>query len=196
MLTEIMNYIKSNKVFGHLSDWGNIRFIDKDHFVAVQRNAANVEKFTQLFYCSRVSPEEVPDREEIVLAMNSYGKNFWDKIVAFNQSNDTYRISVEMYNLEYEDNGDGTACLAELEQRGIKADLFYISEWIQTAEYEEQGYFADVYELMQQDRSFRQREYCMNVFQACARDGKLYRMPFGFLVDTAIGKASGRHWEN
>jgi len=189
-VTEIMNYLNSDKAFEGYWGFSNIRFIDRDHFVAVQRNNVTSEKRTQIFYCSRVSPDKVPDREKVVLATDSLAKNVWNKIVAFNQSNDTYRISVEIYDWSFDDDRNSTACLEEMEQRGIKPDLFYMSGVVPTVEYEEQGYFADIYEFMHQDKSFRENAYCMNVFQACERNGKLCRVPVGFFLDTAIGKVA------
>ena len=119
-VTEIMNYLNSDKAFEGYWGFSNIRFIDRDHFVAVQRNNVTSEKMTQIFYCSRVSPDKVPDREKVVLATDNQAENVWNKIVAFNQSNDTYRISVEIYDWSFDDDRNSTACLEEMEKRGIK----------------------------------------------------------------------------
>ncbi len=188
-IVPVLDYLSSDVYFEEVEYWLYRQFVDEDHFITVQQNRRNPDKNNRLLYCSRVAPEDVPDRESIVLATNNFREEFREKIVEFNKNNDKYRISIALYRMEYPD-GNAIPHLEEIAYGNKNPDLFFISSWSSVEDYEEQEYFADVYEMMEQDKAFRQKDYCMNVFQACENNGKLYRIPIGFMIETAIGKAS------
>lgn len=185
--TLIMDYINSDLATYRVN---NVTFIDSDHFIAMYNDVVDYNSHVANF--TKVPPEEVPDRE--VLVMASYGKDteVTKKIIEFNQSSDKYRITVNDYS-QYSTNEDYYAGIDKLNNEIISGnipDIISCSARLPIANYVSKGILADFYELMEEDETINREDYCENVFQAYEIDGKLYEMPTSFYIWTVYGKTS------
>ena len=183
----IMDYINSDLATYRVR---NVTFIDNEHFIAMYNDIVDYANHVASF--AKVPPEEVPDREVMVMA--AYGKDteVTKKIIEFNQTNEKYRIKVDDYS-EYATNEDWYAGIDKLNNEIISGnipDIISCSAQLPIANYVSKGILADFYELMEADETINREDYCENVFRAYEIDGKLYEMPTSFYIWTIYGKTS------
>lgn len=186
-LTLIMDYVNSDLPSSSVSQ---IVFTDADHFVAVYYDIVEYDRHTAMF--TKVAPEDVPDRENIVIAVYGKDRNLTKRIIDFNLTNEQYRIVVKDYS-QYSTNESYYAGFDQLDSDILSGNIPDIIEYyseLQLSKYTSKGVFADIYELIENDSEINLSDYCENVFRAYETNGKLYQLPIGFYISTVYGKTS------
>ena len=185
--TLVMDYINSNLATYSVR---NVTFVDSEKFIATYNDIINYDNFVALF--THVAPENVPDRETLLLATYGTDNNRTQAVINFNQNNEKYRITVKDYS-QYSTNEDWYAGITQLNNDIISGnipDIISCSEQLPIANYVDKGILVDFYELMDEDETINREDYCENVFKAYEIGGKLYELPTSFYIWTVNGKRS------
>ncbi len=185
--TLIMDYINSDLATYSVR---NVTFIDSERFIGTYNDIVNYDNHVAVF--SHVPPEEVPDRETLILAIYGTDTNRTQAVIDFNQNNEKYRITVKDYS-QYSNDEDWYAGITKLNNEIISGkipDIISCSEQLPIANYVNKGVLVDFYELMEADADINLEDYCENVFKAYEVGGKLYELPTSFYIWTVYGKQS------
>lgn len=185
--TLLMDYVNSDLPSYNVN---SITFLDEEHFIAMYSEFVTYDRHTAIF--SKVAPEDVPDKAELVLAVYGKGSDLSKSIIDFNLSNDQYRIVVKDY-AQYAATDDYFAGIGRLDSdiiSGNVPDIIQYNSELQLSKYASKGLLVDAYELFEKDSDINLEDYCENVFRAYETDGKLYQIPIGFYVSTVYGKSS------
>ncbi len=138
---------------------------------------------------SHVKPEEVAERQVLVLGGSSINGTLRRQVVAFNRASDTYRIVLKEY--EYDEYSHSYLQLNNDVLTGNMPDILVtagLSDEIDN--YIEKGLVADLYPLIEQDEELSKEEFMENVFEAYSVDGRLMFVVPGFRVSTMVAKTS------
>ena len=141
---------------------------------------------------TKVPPEQVQDRTIITLGCLYTSTEILKQVVAFNESNDEYRIRVKCYD-EYNTADDYTLGITQLNNdivSGNAPDIIVYSEEIPYESYVAKGLFADLGSYLDKDDTINRDDYVSNVFDACTSNGKLYMIVPSYSVSTLVGKES------
>ncbi len=125
--------------------------------------------------------------ERTVLTYGTFrlGREGRDRIIAFNQSNDSCRIRVK----EYGDEG-GDSLLAADFAAGCGPDILEL-ENVDTAVMEERirrGDLLDLSDLLAADPGMDEENFVPGALAAYIRDGGLYGMPVSFMIRTLLAR--------
>lgn len=145
----------------------------------------------QLVVLTRVDASELPQKTVLTLACMGLSWELRSQIVAYNKSNDTYRINVLDYS-EYATDGDYTAGITKLTTEiigGSVPDIFLCSN-LPIGKYAAKGVIADLYTFMDNDDTVNRSYFVPQILSAMEKDGKLYQLPTSFSVRTAYALSS------
>lgn len=186
--TQLMNYIDSD--LGVYSVF-NVVPINETSFFAtyddMETYDMSVGKFT------KVPPEEVKDKIELTLACAGMDWDVRNAVVAFNKSNETYRINVEDYSSLYGDENDYMAGINRLNTdivAGRIPDILLINSSMPVDSYIAKGILEDIRPYIDADEELNINDYMPNIMEAYSVDGKMYRMVPYFMVHTLLAKTS------
>lgn len=183
--TLIMDYVNSDLATYRV---GSVVFTGEDTFIGLYNDI--VEYDTHIAAFTHVAPDDVPDKEVLTLATYYRNTDLSKKVVEFNKASETLRITVKDYS-EYSTQDDYSAGITKLNNEIISGnipDIIACSSRLSIANYANKGFLADFYELIEKDETIKLEDYCENVFEAYAIDGKLYELPTSFYVQTVYGK--------
>jgi len=185
--TQIMSYINSDL---NTSSINQFMMLDEEHFIAFYNDNADYTPRGAIF--TKKNPEDIPDKEVIVVAGLYLNYDLKNRVINFNKSNDKYRIVVkeyESYNTA-EDYSAGTTQLNNDIISGNMPDILIANTELPIDSYIAKGLIADVGKLIEKDEELSQVEFLENVFNAYSVDGKLYYVIPSFNVRTYAGKTS------
>lgn len=168
----------------------NMQMIDDKHFVAIYNDIENWEQ--RCAYFTYVNPEDIPDKEVLVLGGEYVSSEVRSKVIEFNKTSDQYRILVKDYST-YNTNDDWTAGQTRLNNditSGQMPDIMLLNDMSSFGNYVSKGALADVGALLKADEELGKLEYLQNVFDAYSVKGKLYAVVPGFNVRTMVAKKS------
>lgn len=138
---------------------------------------------------SHVKPEEVAERQVLVLGGGSIDGALRSQVVAFNRASDTYRIVLKEY--EYDEYSHSYLQLNNDVIAGNMPDILVTAGLRDEIDnYIEKGLVADLYPLIEQDEELSKEEFMENVFEAYSVDGRLMFVVPGFRVSTMVAKTS------
>ena len=185
-VTQILSYINSDLDYSSINsisemEDGKLFFIYNDE-----------EWNTHMAIGTYVPPEEVPDKEAIMLACSYLNWNMRRRIVAFNKENEQYRIVVNDYSV-YNTQEDYNAGVTRLNNdiiSGQVPDILVLSSEMPVNSYIAKGLFADVGKLIEEDEELNMEDYMTNVFEAYSVNGKLYSVIPAFNISTVMGKTA------
>lgn len=185
--TQIMSCINSD-----LPAYGlyNFRPVDEEHFIAFY-NEYNSYK-TRGAYFTKVAPEDIPDKQVIVIAAAYMSGDIKSRIIEFNKKSSEYRIVTKEYE-SYNTSEDYNAGYTKLNNdiiTGNMPDILVTDTNTPVDNYISKGLLANVDELIKNDPELGNKEFMDNVFEAYRVDGKLYQVVPSFYVQTLIGKTS------
>ncbi len=186
-LTQFMSYINSDI---SSNNFYSLEMIDDTHFVATYYDRAeNTQKGA---YFTKVNPEDIPDKQVIVLAGNYVNMNIKQRAIEFNKSNEEYRIVVKEYDMynSYDDYNAGVTQLNNDIIAGNMPDILIADSSMNTANYVSKGLVADVGRLMEKDEELANVEFLQNVFDAYKINDRLYYVIPEFTVNTYMAKKS------
>lgn len=142
---------------------------------------------------TKVEPKDVADKIAITLGGNNIDWDVKRQIVAFNKSNEKYRIHLmdygELYNTT-EDFQAGKVRLNADVASGKAPDILMVSYGIPAKSYMAKGLLADLDPLIKQDEELSQIKILPNVRTAYSMNGHLYQLPPYFYVNTVCGKTA------
>lgn len=187
--TEIMNFIDSDL---DTSNMNNLVIMDDQNFLMLQYDyeANNYEGQFILSRLTKVDPADVKDRTVMQLAC--YG-NLWEirpRVIAFNKSNENYRIQITDYQ-SYDTDNDWTAGMTRLNNdivSGNVPDILYLNSNMPVSSYISKGLFADLYTFIDKDPDMKREDFISNILDAYSVDGKLYQLVPSFYISTVVGK--------
>lgn len=185
----MMSFINSDL---NISGMNNVIVIDDSRFVGLYYDSINYESNVSIF--TKVNPEDIPDKQVLVLAGNYVDSDIKQRVVDFNKNNNEYRIVIKEYS-SYATSEDYTAGYTQLNNdiiSGSMPDIIVVdnSSNLPIENYISKGLIADVKDLIEKDEELSQVEFMENVFEAFSVDGKLYQVIPSFNVMTIIGKKS------
>ncbi len=188
-LTMLFSYINSDI---NSNDVNGLYEIDENRILMTYYSNGNGESLISML--THVAPEDVPDKQTLVLGCYYLDWDLRSRIVAFNKNNDNYRITVSDYS-QYNSGDDYTAGYTQLNNdilSGKMPDVLALNSTsdIPIDAYISKGLFADISEMIKNDPELNYDDYLSNVFEAYMRDGKLYTLVPKFSVNTVIGKTS------
>lgn len=186
--TQLMNYIDSD--LGVYSVF-NIVPLDENSFFASYDDMETYEMTVGKF--TKVPPEEVIDKVPLTLACAGMDWNVRSAVVAFNKSNERYRILVEDYSSLYGNENDYMAGINRLNAdiiAGKIPDILLISSGMPVDSYISKGLLADLKPYIEADEELNINDYMPNIIEAYSVDGKMYRLVPAFMVHTLLAKSS------
>lgn len=186
-LTEFMNCVNSDVATYGIN---NLIVLDDDHFVGTYYEYSTDSTISGYF--TRVAPEDVVEKETIVLGMNWQNMEVVGRVVGYNKKSDKYRIVVTDYS-QYNTDEDWSAGMTKLNNdiiSGNMPDIIIVTNEIPAASYISKGLLADIDKLIAEDEELSKNEYLQNVFDAYRVNGKLYYLISSFSVNTLMGKTS------
>ncbi len=184
---QLMSYINSDLA---TTSMNKIVMLDENRFIGFYNDSVDYSNRAALF--TKVNPEDIPDKEVIVLAGLYVGYDLKGRIVDFNRSNQQYRIVVKEYD-SYNTMDDYNAGVTQLNNdiiTGNMPDILISNTTLPIENYISKGLIADIGALLEQDEELAGVEYLENIFKAFSVDGKLYYVVPSFYVRTMVGKTS------
>lgn len=165
--------------------------IDDQHFVALYSDMSD-DWTSHVSYFTRVDPKDIPDKKVLVLAANYVDSSVKNRVVAFNKTNPTYRITIKDYSA-YQTMEDYFASYTQLNNdiiSGNTPDIIVVDGNIPVDNYIKKGVLADIDKLIAQDEELSGKEFMQNFFDAYRVNGKLYEVIPSFDVETMVAKKS------
>ena len=187
-LTELLNWIDSDIDSDNIS---SITPVSAEEIICVGYNydsgGMEVTKLT------KVAPEDVIEKTVLTMAVNYLNYDVRKAIIAFNKSNEKYRITINDYS-QYNTDDNYNAGAEKLNTdiiAGKVPDIVFVDAYSMPVDsFISKGLFADLYPMMDKDPDFNRADYLTNVFDALSKDGKLYSIVPTFNVQTVMGKVS------
>ena len=180
-----MDFVNSDFGSGWLS---NLCVVDDKTFVATYYDNVDYRDHVAVF--TYVDPSDIPDKQVLTLACWGLDWQVKSDLIAFNKTNEKYRITVEDYS-NYRDGEDYMAGLTKLNNEiiaGNVPDMLLLSYDMDVKNYISKGVFRDIYPLIEADPELSKDDFVQNVLKAHEVDGKLYETISGFSINTVIGK--------
>lgn len=185
--TQIMSYINSDL---NTTSINQFMMLDEEHFIGFYND--NVDYTPRGAIFTKRNPEDIPDKEVIVVAGLYMNYDLKNRVINFNKSNDKYRIVVKEYESfnTMEDNNAGNTQLNNDIITGNMPDILVANTELPIESYISKGLIADVGKLIEEDEELSKMEFLENVFNAYSVNGKLYYVVPNFYVRTYAGKTS------
>lgn len=190
--TLLMNFINSDFEFSYLN---TLAVFDEDHFVGyyTEYDDTTYNSIIRGGLFTKVAPEDIKDKETLVIGGTYFDNNLRTRAIAFNKSSDSYRLVIKDYS-QYNSYDDYTAAYTQINNdiiSGNMPDILVVDNYNMSLEnYVSKGLLADVGELFAKDEELSKNEYLQNVFDACKINDKLYEVVPSFYISTYIGKTS------
>lgn len=185
--TQIMSFINSDL---NTTNLNKIIMLDETHFIGLYYDGLDYTSKVAVF--TKKNPEDIPDKEVIVVAGLYVNYDLKNRIIDFNKENEQYRIVVKEYN-SYNTQEDYNAGVTQLNNdiiSGNMPDILITNTQLPVDSYISKGLIADVGELIEKDEELSQVEFLDNVFNAYSVKDKLYYVVPSFYVRTLAGKTS------
>lgn len=185
--TQIMSFINSDL---NTTNLNKFIMLDETHFIGFYYDGLDYTNRAAFF--TKKNPEDIPDKEVIVVAGNYINYDIKNRIINFNKENEQYRIVVKEYDSynSMEDYNAGTTQLNNDIISGNMPDILITNSQLPVDSYISKGLIADVGELIEKDEELSQVEFLDNVFNAYSVKDKLYYVVPSFYVRTLAGKTS------
>ncbi|MBD5511427.1 MAG: extracellular solute-binding protein [Lachnospiraceae bacterium] len=139
-----------------------------------------------------VPPEEIPDKQAIMIACSYLSWSMRRRVVAFNKESELYRIVVNDYSI-YNTQEDYSAGVTKLNNdiiSGQVPDILVLSSDMPVDSYIAKGLFADIGKMIEADEELNLEDYMANVFEAYSVNGKLYSIIPAFNISTVMAKTA------
>lgn len=183
-ITKIMDYISSD--FSN-SILYQATFLDENTFVAYYYDdKAVLAKFT------KVPPEEVVDKTELIVGCYYLDNNIKEKLVEFNKKNQEYRLNVKDYSAydTMEDYSQGLTRLNADIVSGNIPDIMLLNTQMPFESFASKGIFADLNTFLEKDTELKKEDLLPNVLKALSSGDGMYRISPSFSVTTFAAKTA------
>ncbi len=188
-MTEVVSFINSD-INGN--DVRTVIPISADRFFLSvrERNLVTGNSVNYLSFIDRVPDDEVVPKMMLRMAVYYANYDLRSRVIEFNKSSDTYRITIDDYS-RFNTDENYNAGIEKLNSdiiAGDVPDIFMITEQTPYDVYASKGIFADIYELMDADADFDRSNYLENVFEAYEYNGELLSLIPSFTIETFAAK--------
>lgn len=185
---QIMNFIDSDlEVYGLYQIAG----VNDDSFFATYDNMDTGNNSLAMF--TKVPPEEVKEKQVIVLAMADSNWNVRRNAINFNKENEDYRISILDYSSLYATDDDYMAGLNRLNTdiaSGKIPDIILLNDAMPVESYIGKGLFEDLKPYIEKDEELDIHNLMPNIVEAYSVNGKMYSLVPSYSIRTILAKAS------
>ncbi|MBQ2708103.1 MAG: extracellular solute-binding protein [Clostridia bacterium] len=189
-MTEIINFVNSD-INGN--DIRQIVPLSADRFfLAVREMNTNGSSENRIAFLDRVPEDQIVEKKMLRLAASHISYDLRTAVIAFNKSNDEYRITLDDYS-RYNSDDNWNAGIEKLNADIISGnipDLFMLTQDSPYDTYASKGVFADLYALMDADESFDRSEYVESIWKAFEYDGELLSITPAVHISTFAAKES------
>ena len=184
-ITKVMDYITSDFLANYLN---HISFLDENTFIAYYYG----EEGGILSRFSKVAPEDVIDKTELLVGCYYLESRVKQKIIEFNKTNQEYRLNIRDYSMydTMDDYGQGLIRLNADIVAGDVPDILILNSQMPFESYAAKGVFADMNEFLEKDEEVKKEDLLPNILEALSSDGELYRIAPSFSVTTFVGKTA------
>lgn len=185
--TELCNWINSDINSNNL---GNITVLSEDKILCTTYDELDSKQ--KLILLTSVPEDQIVEKYVLTLAASYVDYNIRSAIIAFNRTNEEYRIDVRDYSI-YNTNEDYTQAVTMLNNdivAGNIPDIIQLNSEMPIDSYISKGLFADLNEYIANDTEIKREDYLANIFDALSVNGKLYEIIPSFSVQTVAGKKS------
>ena len=184
---QIMDFINSD----FPSTWiNNLVMIDDTHMIGSYNDQSDWKM--HFGYFTKVNPEDVPDKNTIMLGCMYLDYNVRSRVINFNKTNPLYRISIKDYST-YSTMEDYMAGATQLNNDIISnqvPDILLVNSDMDVNNYINKGVLADLSEMIAKDEELANVELLSNIVDAFSVDGKMYTLVPSFSIRSLIGKTS------
>ena len=184
---ELMDTIDSDLSSTGLS---YVCLLSDTEFLAVYNDVSDwsihVARFT------KVPADQVKEKNTLLLASMYIDSDVRSRVVAFNKTNDTYRIQLKEY-WRYSTDEDYMAGYTQLNNdiiAGKMPDILLVDSSMPFDSYVAKGLIADLYPLLDKDAELNKEDFLENILDAFSVDGKLYQLVPAFQVSSVVAKSS------
>ncbi|MBD5460299.1 MAG: extracellular solute-binding protein [Lachnospiraceae bacterium] len=139
-----------------------------------------------------VDPADIPDKEVISIATYYMDYQMRRRVIEFNKTNETYRITVIDYS-QYSAMDDYMSGYTRLNNdilAGNTPDIIVIDNNMPVDSYIAKGVLANIYDFLDEDEELNREDYFQNILDAFSVNGKLYTIVPDFYVQTVLGKTA------
>lgn len=186
----MMNYINSDR---NITSLFAMAELDEKRFFALYCEDYEYELKAGVF--EYVSPEDIVDRDVLVLAGTYIDEEMRKRVVEYNRTNDRYRIVLKEYSGNH--FSEGYLTLNNDIAAGNMPDIL-LTSGMPVDDYIRQGLIADLWPLIRGDEELSETEFMTNVFDTYSKDGKLYYVVPSFVVVTMAARTplvgDGSEW--
>lgn len=165
--------------------------INETQFFGTYHDSATGTGHVAIF--TKQDPKDVKDKEILTLAMANRDDSLKSRVIAFNKSNDQYRIDLRDYSAMYTENGDYSEGISKLNTdivSGKIPDIILLDSNMPVDSYINKGLFTDLYPFIENDEQIQLEDLMPNILEAFSTDGKLYTLVPMFRIQTLLAKAS------
>ena len=187
--TKLLDWINSDIISNNTSSF---YIKNKDCFIYSGHDM--VARKQQIVILNRIPDDEVVPKLLIHLATPSYIPYTLNiQMVAFNQSNDTYRVVFDTYQ-EFstdEDWQNGEKVLANDVLTGKDIDIVLMSSMsLSQHDLIKKDVFADLYKFIDADNEVSREQFIKCIFKPFEHNGKLPQFVLSFSISSIAGKTS------
>lgn len=184
---QLLSYINSDMSANNLN---NFVMLSDEQFIGFYYD--NQDGSTKGGLFTYVKPEDIKDRNVLVLAGDYISWTLRQKVVDFNKTNEDYRIVVKDYSTynTSEDYQLGTKQLNNDIISGNMPDILVVDSDMTMDSYINKGLIANVDDLIAKDEELSKNEYLQNIWDAYRVNGKMYYVVPSFYISTMVGKKS------
>jgi hypothetical protein len=185
---QLMSFLNSDFPSSYLQ---YVSVIDETHLLAVYNDEESQN--TKVAVLTKVNPEDIPDKEVIILGQNGIWGNTTTMIRKFNKTNEKYRIVIRDYSqfATMEDyNTSYTQMNNDIISGNIPDILILDTYQLDINAYISKGLFTDLRKYLEKDPELSDKEFMENAFRAASGGEEWYCLVPGFSVNTIVGKSS------
>lgn len=138
-----------------------------------------------LLHLTPAGEGDVVEKFIITLAANTISSNLKNMIIDYNRSSSEYRIQVKAYGWE-----EGASDKFDMDLLAGNVPDIVCLDSLNAEKYTSKGLFADLGEMLDNDKEISRDDFLPNVLKASEINGTLYRLPVSFSVRSLVGKSS------
>ncbi len=154
--------------------------------------SANVETGQNLSLLTKTAKDQLPEKEQIVIASLFPGEDLKQNVVAFNQASDRYYVTIESYGADPFRGSENEGAYVRLDGSLVAEncpDLLELSG-LDIEKYGRAGLLEDLYPYMEHEDIVRKENYPENLLEAYTLEGKLTGIPKTFYFEAWGGADS------
>lgn len=144
----------------------------------------------QIFEVKPIPVSELPERQELTLAVLYNDYDVVNAVLKFNRSHDDIHITVQEYSEKNDGIADpGVTKLQTEIMAGNVPDLLLLNG-MDASSMMSNGILEDLYPYLDNDQEMKRGDFFQNVLSACEMNGKLAFISPSFHINTLIGASS------